>query len=804
MTPIEIVAEWLKVKVKAVKVNNPTANKGLLLLRNSADYEEKLTLYMANALQIIVTRLSNDNNGMPHGLAKFTETAIAIGKYIEYAADMPELLQEKHCAIGACFIGALHSNGYLDLYRDPGFSEHSKRAPTVIEPTDLFSTLRNLSAIEDKLTLLATTYGKIKNIDQMLQGHGRNLVKSSNEEIEEMVLQSIEDNEDWIQAANKLQQQSWKINREVFEIVDREFYSLIEDVPPRPRLGSKQAVEEAFKKLKKDKTQVARDKYNQATRLWNTEKEILVAHSKNMEKEVVRKKATALLDSGIFYQYVEIDYRGRCYYQEPLMNFQGPDVSRGLMLFGEGKPITEMGIRWLARHIAVCYNQTYNISEIPDWADPRYKEILEEQGLDSISVDKMTFDDRETWTFENLEFIMESRKSLNNKAEKPVSFLAACLEWFKCGGDPEYVSHLPIPIDGSCNGYQHSAAISKDEITGSLVSLVPQEIQEDLYVVAAKELVARNKDFFDARPDMKMKHIRKGISKRAVMTRAYSAGKATISDSMYSDCYKEGYIDQFDIDMMNCLDLGESMYHLIGDVCPGATKTMKFMQNLATFQLGKFKHYGPDGKIVSKAKMKKLHATKQTLKKIKNPTLEDLRGLNEVSKTLDNIEVRKTYGNGSRYLEWSTPSGFHVIYEAYFTRQLDIEVTVPGYVNNRGTGRIKCVLQIPTEKPDVQKYQAGVAPNYIHSQDAAHMAITIANWEGSFGAVHDSFSTHACDVEDLAELTRNSFYAMYNHENYFEIIRDVFLHGDNEYDLELPEIGKLDIEDVRTAQYFFN
>ena len=45
---------------------------------------------------------------------------------------------------------------------------------------------------------------------------------------------------------------------------------------------------------------------------------------------------------------------------------------------------------------------------------------------------------------------------------------------------------------------------------------------------------------------------------------------------------------------------------------------------------------------------------------------------------------------------------------------------------------------------------------------------------------------------------------MYNHENYFEIIRDVFLHGDNEYDLELPEIGQLNIEDVRTAQYFFN
>ena len=196
--------------------------------------------------------------------------------------------------------------------------------------------------------------------------------------------------------------------------------------------------------------------------------------------------------------------------------------------------------------------------------------------------------------------------------------------------------------------------------------------------------MARNPNFFAARPDMKMKHIRKGISKRAVMTRAYSAGKATISDSMYSDCYKEGYIDQFGIDMMNCLDLGESMYHLIGDVCPGATKTMKFLQDLATFQLGKFKHYDANGKVVSKAKIKSLHATKQKLKKIKDPTMEDLLALNEVAKTLDNIEVRKTYGNGTRYLQWHTPSGFHVIYEAYFTRQLDIEVAVPGYVNEHG------------------------------------------------------------------------------------------------------------------------
>ena len=298
------------------------------------------------------------------------------------------------------------------------------------------------------------------------------------------------------------------------------------------------------------------------------------------------------------------------------------------------------------------------------------------------------------------DFIFSSRKAIVKDAEKPVSFLAACIEWFKCGGDIEYVSHLPIPIDGSCNGYQHSAAISKDGITGSLVSLVPQKIQSDLYVVAAKELVSRQKDFFDARPDMRMKHIRKGIAKRAVMTRAYSAGKETISESMYKDCYKEGYIDKFDIDMIDCMDLGDSMYTLIGSVCPGATKTMKFLQDLATFQLGTFKHYLPNGKIYSRAKLKRSHTRKQKIKKIKDLSDAELTELNDINKELESLELRCTRGNGSRHLEWTAPSGFHVIYEAYHTRKNDVRITVPGFVNETTKrGQIECVLQVPTNQP---------------------------------------------------------------------------------------------------------
>ena len=38
------------------------------------------------------------------------------------------------------------------------------------------------------------------------------------------------------------------------------------------------------------------------------------------------------------------------------------------------------------------------------------------------------------------------------------------------------MTHLPIPIDGSNNGWQHLGSISKDVQTGDLVRLIPIEI----------------------------------------------------------------------------------------------------------------------------------------------------------------------------------------------------------------------------------------------------------------------------------------------------------------------------------------
>lgn len=51
-------------------------------------------------------------------------------------------------------------------------------------------------------------------------------------------------------------------------------------------------------------------------------------------------------------------------------------------------------------------------------------------------------------------------------------------------GDPSsYVSHLPVHMDGSCNGLQHYAALGRDVAGGQAVNLLPSDKPQDVYKV---------------------------------------------------------------------------------------------------------------------------------------------------------------------------------------------------------------------------------------------------------------------------------------------------------------------------------
>lgn len=47
-----------------------------------------------------------------------------------------------------------------------------------------------------------------------------------------------------------------------------------------------------------------------------------------------------------------MDFRGRAYPIPPHLTHIGDDLSRGLLLFAEAKPLGERGLRWLKIHLA--------------------------------------------------------------------------------------------------------------------------------------------------------------------------------------------------------------------------------------------------------------------------------------------------------------------------------------------------------------------------------------------------------------------------------------------------------------------
>ena len=68
---------------------------------------------------------------------------------------------------------------------------------------------------------------------------------------------------------------------------------------------------------------------------------------------------------------------------------------------------------------------------------------------------------------------------------------------------------------------------------------------------------------------------------------------------------------------------------------------------------------------------------------------------------------------------------------------------------------------------DPLKQAAAFPPNFIHSLDAAHMmlsAISCKSENLQFASVHDSYWTHACDVDRMSNILRESFVKLHKRD----------------------------------------
>lgn len=155
-------------------------------------------------------------------------------------------------------------------------------------------------------------------------------------------------------------------------------------------------------------------------------------------------------------------------------------------------------------------------------------------------------------------------------------------------------------------------------------------------------------------------------------------------------------------------------------------------------------------------------------------------------------------------VRWHTPVGFPVMQAYADTEARTVKTAINGKV-------VKLTMYQEQDKLNRRKQSQGIAPNFVHSCDAAHMMLTVVRAKqagiSNFAMIHDSFGSTAGDVEDLYHVVRESFVEMYEEIPVLENFRDEILQQlsvNNRENLEpLPERGDLDLSRVCESRYCF-
>jgi DNA-directed RNA polymerase, mitochondrial len=579
------------------------------------------------------------------------------------------------------------------------------------------------------------------------------------------ILETLKPSEDFFKAVNVLQSTAYRINQKVLDVVldihkegtgmagTPDFRKEVV-VPQKPwasneeRLKIKEETPETYKAMISKLAQGYRDWHDETSKRTTFCNQVRLAKKFSGYRE-------------IFFTWTA-DFRGRLYPQQSALNPQTDDVAKGLLEFAHGKPLGTNGARWLKIHGANCFG-----------------------------IDKVSFDDRVAWVDEHQEAILESAANpldgsrFWTKADEPFEFLAFCFAYqgyHKEGLD--YVCHLPICIDGSCNGLQHLSMMLKDP-AGTKVNLVEREIPGDIYEDAAflvNQMVHEDKESTDAQINMKLserksvitpediQHVRnmaslwsgkvsRSIVKRNIMTICYGATRKGFQDQLMDAVRKEDkdYLGTNDEDVIY-----KACAYLAGKTWEAACNLLPIgMDCLEWFQ-----------------------------------------------------EVGREYGKVDARIGYTTPIGFPVVMD-YPNSETTRVSTYWG-----GTRKTLTLLERQTvadlgegeSTVNVRKLSQATAPNFVHSLDACHMQMVLleADRRGmrDFKCVHDSFGTHACDMEEFHGLVWETFRDLYKDDLLSQMFQQI-----REYAMETNGVipattcyntrGNLEVPKTGKPLYFF-
>lgn len=447
----------------------------------------------------------------------------------------------------------------------------------------------------------------------------------------------------------------------------------------------------------------------------------------------------------LFYPHT-FDFRGRLYPMGGVLNPQSTKEGRALLEFAEGRRMGEHpdAGKWLAIHGANCWGN---------------------------SIDKASISDRVEWIRDNTDLILQAASAPLDfhwwlEADEPWLFLAFCFEWAGYTRDgADHLTHLPVHVDGACNGSQHMAALMRCKETGRLVGLcasTEDERPEDLYEEVAKE-VARQIDIDAAEGDPDALRIQKilatkpgrddptpkkpfGINRRLAKSPVMTYGYGITDRGM-----KEGIADNL-FEWKRDKDITKAQWAIL---CPTRDPEEKKREGAGPF----WKTVTYLAEAFEKAIEKKAKAAGKVMNWLKDAA--HILAATE-AETKDGKKTRKGCP-----VAWTTPVGSPVYFEKY--RNTQVKPLRVKLWENATADRKKQSIQISrkynTGKIDLGKMKRGVPPDVIHSLDAAHMMLTIEYCQRcgirSFAMIHDSYGTHATTMPIMANKLRQAFLDIY-------------------------------------------
>ncbi|KAL7800183.1 hypothetical protein V8C37DRAFT_364377 [Trichoderma ceciliae] len=438
----------------------------------------------------------------------------------------------------------------------------------------------------------------------------------------------------------------------------------------------------------------------------------------NLQLEIAR----TFRNQTIYFPH-NVDYRGRAYPMPTYLNHMGADHARAILKFANGKELGVRGLRWLKIHLANVYG-----------------------------LDKASFDEREAFTDENAANIIDSATNPLGgnrwwlKGEDPWQCLSACFELKAALDLPDptkFISHLPVHQDGTCNGLQHYAALGGDAWGARQVNLEPGERPADVYSAVAnlvEEAIAKDMEGNNPFAEALNGKITRKVVKQTVMTNVYgvtfAGAKKQICkqlDALYPNLGKECDIPT----ILLSTYIAKHVFHALATMFRGAHDIQYWLGEIG----------GRVCRALTPAQLEQITASYSEIEE----GASDARGSEKKASTGKKMEYDDLIRQFRSSIAWTTPLRMPVVQPYRKTTAREIKTCLQAVIYP---------LSDQTDPVNRRKQLQGFPPNFIHSLDASHMLLSALECDArglDFAAVHDSFWTHAGDLDVMNEVLRDAF-----------------------------------------------